>query len=273
MDADAQAAARRVWEAGDYPAVARTHAEAGEATVRRAAIGAGDRVLDVAAGDGNVAIPAALAGGDVVALDLTPALLAAGRERAARAGVEIEWAEGDAEDLPHGDGAFDAVLSNFGAIFAPDHERAAAELVRVCRPGGVIAVTAWDREGFNGVVRDVLSSVLPGPAPDPDRAPIPWGVPDHARACFKAAGVHELRVQSDMVSVPFADAEAAREFFSASFGPLVLMRAQLEAEGRWPTVEEALLDHTRRGARPAAGGDGIVIDQAYFTYLARRPAT
>ena len=142
---------RAMWALGDYPAVAiEVIPELGPALVAATGVRAGDRVLDVAAGTGNAAVPAALAGADVVASDLTPELFAAGREFAARHGVQITWEEGDAEALPYGDDSFDAVLSCVGVMFAPHHQQAADELVRVCRPGGTIGLLNWTPTGSSG---------------------------------------------------------------------------------------------------------------------------
>src|SRR5216110_1375721 len=122
---------RELWSAGDWPTLSKVVVVPGEATAAAAAVQPGETALDVGAGDGNVAIPLAKAGARVTALDPTPELFDSGRARAAAAGVDIEWVEGDAMDLPYGDGSFDIVTSNFGAMFAPDHKRAAAELARV----------------------------------------------------------------------------------------------------------------------------------------------
>ncbi|MEU4374105.1 MULTISPECIES: class I SAM-dependent methyltransferase [Pseudonocardia] len=145
------AAHRAVWASGDYPAVAAELIPGlGEVVVDTAAVGPGDRVLDIAAGTGNAAVPAALRGADVVAADLTPELLAVGARLAADRGAALEWVEADAQALPFPDAAFDVVLSCVGVMFAPFHERAAAELLRVCRPGGRIALLAWTPGGFVG---------------------------------------------------------------------------------------------------------------------------
>ena len=127
---------RAMWAMGDYPAVAtEVIAELGPRLVAAAGIGPGDRVLDVGAGSGNVAIPAALAGADVVASDLTPDLLETGRQHAEKVGATLRWEEGDAEHLPYADGEFDVVTSCVGVMFAPHHQQSADELVRVLRPG------------------------------------------------------------------------------------------------------------------------------------------
>jgi len=153
---------RATWAAGDFPAVARrTLWEVGQRLVRRVGIGAGEDVLDVACGTGNVAIRAAQAGGRVVGVDLTPELLPTGRQLAEQAGVRIEWIEGDAEALPLGDESFDVVLSTFGVMFAPRHEVAASELVRVLRPGGRLGLCNWTPEGIQGALFRTLGAYLP----------------------------------------------------------------------------------------------------------------
>src|SRR5262249_16700184 len=139
------------WAAGDYPAIAKRQLwPVGERIVARAGVAPGDDVLDVACGTGNAAIRAAQAGGRVVGVDLTPELFVAGRKLAADADVEIDWLEGDAEDLPVDDESFDVVVSVFGCMFAPRHQVAADELVRALRAGGRVCVSAWTPEGVMG---------------------------------------------------------------------------------------------------------------------------
>ncbi|MBJ7359390.1 methyltransferase domain-containing protein, partial [Nocardioides sp.] len=142
---------RAMWAMGDYPAVAtEVIAPLGPVLAAAAGVGPGDRVLDVAAGSGNAAIPAAALGADVVASDLTPDLLEAGRQAAAGRGVGLRWDEGDAEALPYEDASFDVVVSCVGVMFAPHHQRSADELVRVLRPGGRLALLSWTPSGFIG---------------------------------------------------------------------------------------------------------------------------
>ncbi|WP_324276712.1 class I SAM-dependent methyltransferase [Blastococcus brunescens] len=161
---------RAIWALGDYPAVAtRLIPELGRVLVAAAEVRRGDRVLDVAAGTGNAAVPAARTGADVVASDLTPELFAAGREFAAREGVDVAWEEGDAEALPYADGAFDVVMSCVGVMFAPHHQQAADELVRVCRSGGRIGLISWTPEGFVGELFRTMKPYAPAPPPAPSR--------------------------------------------------------------------------------------------------------
>jgi len=142
---------RAMWALGDYPAVAaEIIPDLGAILVESCGVRPGDRVLDVAAGSGNAAIPAALAGADVVACDLTSELLERGRRLAQERAAELQWRQADAEALPFEDGEFDAVLSCVGVMFAPNHQACADELVRVCRPGGTVGLLSWTPEGFIG---------------------------------------------------------------------------------------------------------------------------
>src|ERR1700759_2488156 len=152
---------RAMWAFGDYPAVATDLvSELGPVLVEACQIRPGDRVLDVAAGTGNAAIPAAEAGASVVASDLTPELLEAGRR-----GTTREGAQADAEDLPFADSEFDTVMSCLGVMFAPFHQASADELVRVCRPGGTIGLLNWTPEGFIGQMFAPMKPEAPQPPP------------------------------------------------------------------------------------------------------------
>jgi ubiquinone/menaquinone biosynthesis C-methylase UbiE len=264
--AAAKAGQRRVWSAGSYPAIAEIIASVGELSVQRAGVQAGDDVLDVAAGDGNVSIPAARAGAKVTALDLTPELFESGRARAAAAGVEIEWVEGDAEDLPYDDASFDRVLSNFGAMFAPRHAVAAAQLVRVCKPGGTVLMTTWSKEGFNGRLFGTIGRYMPSPPPGIE-GPTSWGDEDHVREMFGAAGVdveiarHTVLTQGDSV-----DAFMAR--FLPRFGPLVVARPMLEEQGTW----DALLADYRQMLEDAnTATDGTLRYDAEYLVVTATP--
>src|SRR6478736_6293405 len=175
---------RALWASGDYPAVAaELIPEFGPELVRACGVRAGDRVLDVAAGSGNAAIPAAEAGATVVASDLTPELFDAGRRIAAQRGVELEWAEADAEALPFADDGYDVVMSSVGVMFAPHHQAAADELIRVCRPGGTIGLINWTPQGFIG---NLFKTMKPyAPPPPPGAAPPPlWRDEDQVSELF-----------------------------------------------------------------------------------------
>jgi ubiquinone/menaquinone biosynthesis C-methylase UbiE len=167
---------RATWAAGDWDSFARLVTPVGKLVLDRVGVEPGLRVLDVGTGSGgNVAIPAAQRGVEVVGADVTPALFEHARRRAAEAGVEVDWVEADAQELPFPDATFDRVISTFGAMFAPDHARAAAELVRVCRPGGRIAMTTWVNDGFAGELFTLTGSFLPPPPPGV-QPPSLWGV-------------------------------------------------------------------------------------------------
>src|ERR1700761_799737 len=158
--------ARATWSAGDWDRFAALIRPVGALVIDRVGVAPGVRLLDVGTGNGgNLAIPAALLGAEVVGLDITPELLEHAVRRAAEAGVDVSWGEGDAQQLPFADAGFDRVTSTFGAMFAPDHQRAAGELVRVCRPGGRVAMTTWVDDGFVGEMFSLSGSFLPAARP------------------------------------------------------------------------------------------------------------
>jgi 2-polyprenyl-6-hydroxyphenyl methylase/3-demethylubiquinone-9 3-methyltransferase len=182
-DAAIKTRQRAIWAAGDYHAFATTSLwDFGPLLVAACGIGPGQRVLDVAAGTGNVAIRAAEAGAEVVASDLTPENFEAGRREATAHGVELEWVEADAEALPFDDGEFDVVTSSVGAIFAPHHQAVADELLRVCRPGGTIGMIALASSGFAHALFDLLAAYAPGLIGE--QSPLLWGSEEHVRALF-----------------------------------------------------------------------------------------
>ncbi len=230
MHDDALTAQQRIWTIGDYPAVARRLLPISELVVDRAGIAPGDRVLDVGVGDGNAAIVAARRGAAVTGIDLTPAQLDKARERCAAEEVEVDLREGDAQDLPFGDGGFDVVISVFGMIFAPDHERAAAELARVVRPGGTVTVTAWTGGGWSARFASEVQHLMPPPpagAPRPDQ----WGDPDTAVARLAAAGV-EATAEVLPFAWEFPSVTEAVDFLLTASGPFLTMFETLAALGR-----------------------------------------
>lgn len=236
----ATARQREMWAAGDFPRVARqTVAQFGPALVRAAGIGPGQRVLDLAAGSGTVAVPAAQAGANVVAADLTPELFVAGRAAAAAAGVEISWVEADAQALPFADGEFDAVVSSMGVMFAPDHERAAAELLRVCRPGGRIALISGAPGGWLMRLFTLLAPYGP-PPPEGFRPPLFWGQPQYLAALL-GDRVRELDSEPHVLEAPFESVDALLDFYKANFGPVVMAYRHIgdDAERR-PQLDRAL---------------------------------
>jgi ubiquinone/menaquinone biosynthesis C-methylase UbiE len=212
---------KTMWDAGDFAAVAERVTESGELLVERAGVAPGMDVLDVACGTGNAAIPAAKAGARVTGLDLAPGLLEIARERAADAMVEIDWIEGDAQELPFEDASFDRVVSIFGHMFAPDHARTAAELKRVLRPHGAIAVACWTPDGSIGRMFRMIASLVP--PPPGGQPPLLWGTEDHVRELWGDAISFERReVEWEDESV-----ESYARFMLESFGPLLNAREAL----------------------------------------------
>ena len=266
---DPKAAARAMWALGDYARFARaTVWDVGPVLVEACDIGPGDRVLDVAAGTGNVAIRAALAGADVVASDLTPEMLVAGRREARAARVSLQSVEADAEALPFADGEFDAVTSAFGAMFAPDHRAVAEELVRVCRPGGVIGMANFTPDGLGRRFFDVLAPYAPAP-PERAQPPLLWGDEDHVRELFGDRLASLETVRRSYVERA-ASAEAYCELFEQTFGPVVAIRASLaDRPERLAAFDRDLLAFAAGGER-AAGGP-VALGYEYLLVLARTP--
>ncbi|MFW0786198.1 methyltransferase domain-containing protein [Gordonia sp. CPCC 206044] len=218
-DAAIKAKHRALWASGDYPVVADVIAPLGDRLVEAVQIAADERVVDVAAGAGNVAIPAARAGAHVVATDLTPELLQVGEARV-RDELAITWRTADAEDLPFDDATFDAAVSCVGVMFAPHHQACADELVRVTRRGGRIGLIDWTPTGFIG---ELFTAMKPyAPAPPPGAQPgVLWGDADHVRSLF---GDRVRGFSTTVESLPvtrFADGAAFRDFFKANYGPTI----------------------------------------------------
>jgi ubiquinone/menaquinone biosynthesis C-methylase UbiE len=210
---------RAMWAAGDYAAFAPVVAEVGERLVERVGIRPGDAVLDVACGTGNVAIPAAEAGGRVTGVDLVPEHFPTARARAAAAGVEVAWVEGDVEALPFEDDAFDVVLSVFGCMFAPRHAVAAAEMARVLRPGGRLGICAFTPDGAGGDFFRTLGAHAP-PPPSFAEDPLGWGDPEHVRGVFRGL---PLAFERASYAERFASLDAAVELYTTTFGPIVML--------------------------------------------------
>jgi SAM-dependent methyltransferase len=231
---------RAMWASGDYPSMVETFlTPLGPRLVEACGIGSGDRVLDVAAGTGNASIPAAQAGAEVVASDLTPELFDAGRARAEAAGVEVEWVEADAHDLPWEDGSFDVVISSIGVMFAPFHQKAADELVRVCKPGGRIALLSWTPEGMLGALFRTMSPFMP-PPPEGAQPPPLWGDEGHLRELL-GDRVELEKLERDLLEITaFERPKDYGEHFKERYGPTIAARANAEKEGRAEEFDQAL---------------------------------
>ena len=226
----AKPAERAMWALGDYHRFAKhTVWGLGPELVAACGISPGQRVLDVAAGSGNVAIRAAEAGGDVVAVDLTPENFEAGRREARSRGVELEWVEGDAEALPFADGEFDVVTSSMGAMFAPDHQAVANELLRVCRPGGTIGMINFLPAGVALQFFETLGRHMPAPPPNA-LPPVLWGDEEHVRELFgDRVSSLALTPKSYVEQSPGGPAEYVA-FFKETFGPVIALYALLADE-------------------------------------------
>jgi SAM-dependent methyltransferase len=263
---------RAMWALGDYPTPAsEVIPDLGARLVRTTGVRPGERVLDVAAGSGNAAIPAALAGAEVVASDLTPELLGAGRSLAARRGAELRWDQGDAEALPYADGEFDVVLSCLGVMFAPHHQRAADELVRASRPGGRIGLLSWTPEGFIGQMFATMRPYLPPPPPGVQPPPL-WGSEEHVRGLL-GDRVTDVQVSRETVRVErFADPDAFRDYFKANYGPTVAAYRGLAGDpDRVASLDKDLSDLARRHDRgEALGKQRSVMEWEYLLVTARR---
>jgi SAM-dependent methyltransferase len=212
---------RALWALGDYDRVAvEVIAELGPLLVEQATVTSADRVLDVAAGSGNASLPAAAAGARVVATDLTPELLQIGRQRAESAGVELSWQEADAEHLGFADDEFDVVLSCVGVMFAPFHQPVADELLRVCRPGGRIALINWTPGGFIGQLFAAMKPFVPAPPAGATPGPL-WGDEAHVTELF-GDRVGDLRLERRLLTVDrFGSAAEFRDFFASFYGPTI----------------------------------------------------
>jgi SAM-dependent methyltransferase len=258
---------RATWGGGDYDAVATRLQPVGDGIVMRVGVAPGELVLDVACGTGNATLPAARQGARVTGLDLTKSLLDVARAKARAEGLDIEWVEGDAMRLPFPDGSFDVVLSTFGCMFAPIQERAAAELVRVLRPGGRLGVAAWTPTGAVGAMFRVLVRHLP-PPPAWVQAPLLWGDRGHARELF---GPHGMKVEFAVDTVRFRYESAQEEIdrFASRFGPLVMARARLEPEGRWDALEQDLVAFTDESS--TQHDDGYGYDAEYLIITGQKP--
>ena len=258
---------RALWARGDYHAIAqKMFWHVGARIVRRVGVEPGDRVCDVACGTGNAALRAAAAGARVVGIDLTPELLAVARRLAAEAALEVDWVVGDAEALPADDASFDIVLSTFGCMFAPRHEVAASELVRVLRPGGRLAVTAWTPESSIAELGRIVLRHLPS-TPDPSRSPFLWGSEEHVRRLFADLDV-ELQFELDTVEFRFESAEQALTAYETSWGPFVKARELLQPAGSWQDVRAQLAEVLERRGRTSPAGFNYPGE--YLTVVGRR---
>jgi SAM-dependent methyltransferase len=257
---------RAMWASGDYAKLAtELVSPLGPVLVQATGIARGDRVLDVAAGTGNAAIPAALTGASVVASDLCPELLEDGRTLAAKRGAELEWREANAHELPFADREFDVVMSCIGVMFAPFHQLAAGELVRVCKSGGRIGLISWTPEGHIGQLWAAMKPYAPPPPPGAQPPPL-WGQEDHVRALL-GDSVTEVVAERRMLTVDhFADGAEFRDYFKAVYGPTISVYRNIEGDPDRVAALDA--DIARVGDSVVSGAS--TMEWEYLLFTARK---
>lgn len=252
------------WASGDFAVVGVTLQIVGESLAEAADIRAGESVLDVAAGNGNATLAAARRFADVVSTDYVPALLDKGRVRAQAEGLEVAFQVADAEALPFRDGGFDAALSTFGVMFAPDHARAARELIRVTRSGGRIGLANWTPEGFIGQLFKVIGAHVPPPAGV--KSPALWGTESHLATLF-GEGAADIRVERRHFAFRYRSAAHWLQVFRDFYGPTHKAFAALDS-----TKQQALANDILAllGRFNAAGPDSLVVPGEYLEVVVTR---
>lgn len=266
LDLDAvRARQKAAWTAGDFGRIARLTETNAEEFVKRCAIKPGMRVLDIACGTGNTALPAARAGADVTGIDLAPNLVEQARARAASENLAIRFDEGDMEELPYADGAFDFVMSTFGIMFALRPNRAASELIRVCRPGGRIALANWTPHGFIGQLQQIVGKYAP--TPPGAASPLLWGDETTVRERL-SWGLDSLQARRVMAPLhyPFSIAETLR-FQRTYLGPALMTYESMPA----PQREALEKDLTVLYSRHNLARDGtVLVESEYLEITAKR---
>ncbi len=252
------------WSSGDYAVVGTTLQIVGEELCEALDIRSGQKVLDVAAGNGNVSLAAARRWCDVVATDYVPALLGRARERADAERLTIEFREADAEALPFSDGSFDAVVSTFGVMFTPDQDRAAAELLRVCKRGGKIGLANWTPEGFIGQVFKTIGTHVP--PPPGARSPALWGTRARIAELFEPHAASVKSVQRNFV-FRYRSPEHWLEVFKTYYGPLLKTFAALEPDAQ-SALQRDLIALIRQFNR--SGDSSMVVPGEYLEIVITR---
>ena len=267
-DQELKARHRAMWASGDYPTMVETFLlPLGPVLVQACDIGPDQRVLDVAAGTGNASIPAAERGATVVASDLTPELLDAGRRRAAESGVQLEWREADAEHLPFDNEDFDVVMSCIGAMFAPHHQDVADELVRVCRRGGTIGLASWTPEGMIGALFRVMRPFAPPPPPGASPPPL-WGSEEHLHDLFGDRVEFTILDRRVLNVTAFQRPNEWGEHFTQLYGPTITTRANARRDGREREFDDALAAFCREWN--LGTDDQARFEQEYLLAVGRR---
>ncbi|SDS76123.1 Ubiquinone/menaquinone biosynthesis C-methylase UbiE [Pseudarthrobacter equi] len=261
---------RAMWASGDYPALAdEMLLELGAILVEACGVRSRHRVLDVASGSGNAAIPAAMMGAKVVASDLTPELFEAGRREAGNRGVSLEWKEADAEALPFDDDSFDVVMSCLGAMFAPRHQAAADEILRVCKPGGNIGLLSWTPEGFIGRMFATMKPFAPPPSPGAQPAPL-WGSEEHVRELL-GDRVTDVAVRKQALAVrSFHQPGDFVRYFKSHYGPTIAVYKYIGADAdKVKELDQALTD-LADSFGDAHGDTPFQMEWEYLLFTARK---
>ncbi|MCT9623687.1 class I SAM-dependent methyltransferase [Pseudarthrobacter equi] len=261
---------RAMWASGDYPALAdEMLLELGAILVEACGVRSRHRVLDVAAGSGNAAIPAAMMGAKVVASDLTPELFEAGRREAGNRGVSLEWKEADAEALPFDDAAFDVVMSCLGAMFAPRHQAAADEILRVCKPGGSIGLLSWTPEGFVGRMFATMKPFAPPPPPGAQPAPL-WGSEEHVRELL-GDRVTDVTVRKQALAVrSFHQPGDFVRYFKSHYGPTIAVYKYISADAAKVRELDQALTELADSFGDAHGDTPFQMEWEYLLFTARK---
>jgi SAM-dependent methyltransferase len=260
---------RATWAAGDYAAVAERIDEVPPRDLLdRIAVRPGEDVLDVATGTGNLALRAAAAGANVIGLDITPELFATAWRRMDEWAVDVDWVEGDAEELPFDDDSFDVVTSIFGVQFAPRHQVVARELARVTRPGGRIGLVNWTPEGLIGELFKIMGRYMPAPPSYASPPPL-WGSEPYVRGLFAGTGV-ELEFARGHNPWEFLSADEFVSFMETNYGPTLKARERLTAEGRWQEAREEIRAMAERHNQ--ATGGGLLMQAEYMVAIGTKQA-
>ena len=246
------------WASGDFAIVGTTLQIVGESLAEAADVRAGERVLDVAAGNGNATLAAARRFAEVISTDYVPALLDKGRARAQAEHLEVSFQVADAEALPFADGRFDVVLSTFGAMFTPEHRRAAGEMMRVLRPGGRLGMANWTPEGFIGRLFKVIGRHVPPPAGL--QSPALWGSEAHLHELFGAQAA-AMRAERRIFNFRYRSADHFLQVFRDYYGPTHKAFAALDGSGQAALARDvtALLDEMN-----VAGASSLVVPGEYL---------
>ena len=261
---------RAMWASGDYPALAdEMLLDLGAILVEACGVASRHRVLDIGAGSGNAAIPAAMMGAKVVASDLTPELFEAGRREAANRGVSLDWQEADAEALPFDDAGFDVVMSCLGVMFAPHHQQAADELVRVCKPGGSIGLLNWTPEGFIGRMFATMKAFAPPPPPGAQPAPL-WGSEEHVRELLgdRITGA-KARRQTLAVRSFHQPGDFVR-YFKSHYGPMISVFKFIGEDAGKARELDAALTGLAESFGDAHGDSPFQMEWEYLLFTAKK---